>query len=160
MPSSVRVQASATGATVATAYCATQDTAIPHAAELLQGAQVPGLVLTPAQQAWLEMGATMVPACSEITPDAPPVQTENLSDGAISDAELSTWVQEDDQHWALWEWAQQHGQGDFMKFLLPHGSNLTAFVIAGGKVVDSVACEFPAKAPSALRYRSIRDRNV
>jgi hypothetical protein len=154
------VQASATGATVATAYCATQDTAIPHAAELLQGAQVPGLVLTPAQQAWLEMGATMVPACSEITPDAPPVQTENLSDGAISDAELSTWVQEDDQHWALWEWAQQHGQGDFMKFLLPHGSNLTAFVIAGGKVVDSVACEFPAKAPSALRYRSIRDRNV
>jgi hypothetical protein len=139
------VRPAPTGAAVATAYCAAQDTAIPDAAQLLQGAQVPGLVLTPVETAWLQMGATMVPACSEITPDAPPVETKNLSNGAISDAALATWVQEDNQHWAVWEWAQQNKQGGVLRFLEPLGSNLTAFIAAGGKIVDSAACEFPAK---------------
>ena len=139
-------QPTATGSGVATAYCADQETPIPQAAELLQGIQVPGLVLTSVQQAWLQMGATMVPACSEITPDAPPVQTKNLRGGEISDADLSTWVQEDEKFWALVEWAQLHSQAGVIQYLYGGGGNrLLSFVLAGGSVADSQACKYPAK---------------
>jgi hypothetical protein len=131
---------------VAASYCATADTPIPHASDLLQGVQVPGLVLTPVQQAWLAMGATMVPACSEITPDAPPVQTRNLTDGELSDADLATWVQEDQKFWALVEWAQRHDQPGFIQYLYGgSGNQLLSFVLAGGTVVDSPGCEYPSK---------------
>jgi hypothetical protein len=102
--------------------------------------------LTAVEQAWFEMDATIVPACSEITPNPLPVQTKNLTDGQLSDAALATWKQLDSTGWALWEWAGQHGQWEFMKFLLPGGNDETAYVEAGGAIADlSRACEYPIK---------------
>jgi hypothetical protein len=85
----------------------------------------------------------MVPACSEIVPDPPTVQTKNLTNGGLSDAGLQTWVAEDEEFWTLMEWGQQHGQAAFMEYLLAGGSNKAVpFVRAGGKIVDTPACEY------------------
>jgi hypothetical protein len=138
--------ATSTPTSLPPSYCGSQDTAIPGAAAALASGQLNVPNLTQVQQAWLQMYATMVPACSEITPDPLQVETKNLTNGQLSDAELETWVQLDSSHWALWEWAGQHGQYDFMRFLLPGGNDATAFIEAGGKVVDnSPACEYPIK---------------
>jgi len=128
-------------------YCDAQDTPIPGAAAALAGGQINLPDLTAVEQAWFQMYATMVPACSEITPSPLPVQTKNLTNGQLSDADLATWVQLDSTLWALWEWAGQHAQYDFMRFLLPTGNDVTAFVAEGGRVVDETpACEYPIKA--------------
>jgi hypothetical protein len=130
-----------------TSYCDAQDTPIPGATAALADGQLNLPNLTAVEQAWWQMYATMVPACSEITPNPLPVQTKNLTGGQLSDAALASWVQLDSTGWALWEWAEQHGQYDFMRFLLPGGNDVTAFVENGGKVVDeSPACEYPIKA--------------
>jgi hypothetical protein len=89
----------------------------------------------------------MVPACSEIVPDAPPVTTQNLTNGELSSADFQTWVTEDAEWWTLVEWAGQHDQASFITYLQGgSGNTLTSFVRAGGKVVDSQICEFPEKA--------------
>ncbi|MGD0370399.1 MAG: hypothetical protein ABSC16_01690 [Candidatus Dormibacteria bacterium] len=127
-------------------FCDAQDTPIPGAASALANDQLNLPNLTAVKQAWFQMYATMVPACSEITPNPLPVQTKNLTGGQVTDAALATWVQLDSTLWALWEWAGQHAQYDFMRFLLPTGNNVTAFIEQGGKVVDeTAACEYPIK---------------
>jgi hypothetical protein len=125
-----------------TSYCDAQDTTIPGAAAYLTGGPQPSN-LTAVQQAWLQMQSSMVPACSEIVPDPPAVQTKNLTNGELSDAGLQTWVTEDEEFWSLMEWGQQHGQAAFMQYLLAGGSNnAVPFVQAGGKIVDTPACEY------------------
>jgi hypothetical protein len=127
-------------------YCDAQDTPIPGAAAALASGQLNLPGLTAVEQAWFQMHATMVPACSEITPSPLPVQTKNLTDGQLTDAALAAWVQLDSQTWTLWEWAERHGQSGFMRFLLPGGSDATAFVETGGSIADlSAACEYPVK---------------
>ncbi len=75
----------------------------------------------------------MVPACSEIEGDPPPIQTKNLTDGLMSDTALAAWVAADNETWTLTEWAQQHGQGLFIQYLeAGRGSDLVRFVKAGG----------------------------
>jgi len=129
-----------------TSYCDAQDTAIPGAAAAQADGQLSLPKLTAVEQAWWQMDASMVPACSEITPNPLPVQTKNLTNGQLSNGDLATWVQLDSDHWALWEWAGQHGQYEFMRFLLPGGNDATAFIEDGGKVVDeSPSCEYPVK---------------
>ena len=136
---------SATTGPIASAYCDAQDTAIPGAAAYLTGGPLP-TNLTTVQQAWLEMQASMVPACSEIVPDPPAVQTQNLSSGELSDADFQTWVTEDEEWWTLVEWAGQHDQPSFITYLAGGaGDTLTSFVRAGGKVVDSQMCEYALK---------------
>lgn len=127
-------------------YCDARDTPIPGAVSALANGELNLPGLSALEQAWFQMYATLVPACSEITPNPLPVQTKNLTDGQLSDAALATWVQLDSTLWALWEWAGQHAQYDFMRFLLPTGNDVTAFVEQGGKVVDETpACEYPIK---------------
>jgi hypothetical protein len=93
------------------------------------------------------MQSSMVPACAEIVPDAPPVTTRNLTNGQLSDANFQNWVTEDAEWLTLVEWAQQHGQAGFITYLQGDaGNTLTSFVRAGGKVVDSQICEYPEKA--------------
>ena len=136
---------SATTSPNATAYCDPQDTAIPGAAAYLTGGPLP-TNLTTVQQAWLDMQASMVPACSEIVPDPPAVQTKNLTNGELSDADFQTWVIEDAEWLTLVEWAGQHDQANFITYLQGgSGTTLTSFVRAGGKVVDSQVCEYPKK---------------
>lgn len=140
------VTAISTPTSLLPSYCGVQDTTIPGAAAALASGQLNVPNLSQVEQAWLQMYATMVPACSEITPNPLQVETRNLTNGELSDAALASWVQLDSSHWALWEWAGQHGQYDFMRFLLPGGSDAIAFIEAGGKVVDdSPACEYPTK---------------
>jgi hypothetical protein len=135
-----------TPTTVPTSYCDAQDTLIPGAAAALASGAPDTATLTPVQQAWLQVDATMVPACSEITPEPLPVQTKNLTSGLLSDADLATWVELDSTGWALWEWAGQHGQYFFMRFLYPPGNDATGFIAQGGKIVDnSPECEYPIK---------------
>jgi hypothetical protein len=130
-----------------TSYCDAQDTTIPGAAAFLAGQAPYPTNLTAVQQAWFEMDATMVPACSEIVPDPPPVTTQNLTNGELSDAGFQSWVTEDEMWWTLVEWAQQHDQAGFITYLQGGaGNTLTSFVRAGGKVVDSQICEYPEKA--------------
>ena len=130
-----------------TSYCDAQDTTIPGAAAFLAGTGAHPTDLTTVQEAWLDMDATMVPACSEIVPDPPPVTTQNLTNGELSSAAFQTWVTEDEMWWTLAEWAGQHDQGGFIAYLQGGaGNSLTSFVRAGGKVVDSQVCEYPEKA--------------
>jgi hypothetical protein len=93
------------------------------------------------------MDATMVPACSEIVPDPPPVTTQNLTNGELSSAAFQIWVTEDEMWWTLAEWAGQHDQPDFVTDFLLGGSGdtFTSFLRAGGKVVDSQTCEYASK---------------
>ncbi len=129
-----------------TSYCDAQDTTIPGAAAFLAGTGAHPTDLTAVQEAWLDMDATMVPACSEIVPDPPPVTTQNLTNGELSSAAFQTWVTEDEMWWTLAEWAGQHDQADFITFLQGGGGdNLTDFVRAGGKVIDSQTCEYASK---------------
>jgi hypothetical protein len=89
------------------------------------------------------MDATMVPACSEVTADSPAVTITNLTNGKLSDAELQTWVKEDEEFWTLFEWGEQHGQADFLQFLYDGASNnAVTFVRNGGKIVDTPPCEY------------------
>lgn len=135
-----------TPARALTSDCDARDTPIPGAASALADGELNLPGLTAVEQAWFQMYATMVPACSEIMPDPLPVQTKNLTGGQLSDAALAMWVPLDGTLWALWEWAGQHAQYDFMRFLLPTGNDVTAFVEQGGKVVDETpACEYPIK---------------
>jgi hypothetical protein len=128
-----------------TSYCDAQDTTIPGAAAFLTGGPQPSN-LTAVQQAWLQMQSSMVPACSEIVPDATVVQTKNLTNGELSDAAFKTWVTEDQEWWTLAEWAGQHDQPDFVTYLLGGtGDTFTSFLRAGGKVVDSRPCEYASK---------------
>ncbi len=76
-------------------YCDPVDTPIP---------QGTGAQLTPTEIYWWQMQATMVPACSEIEGDPPPIQTKNLTGGLMSDAALATWVAADNETWTLTEW--------------------------------------------------------
>lgn len=123
-----------------------RNSTIPGAAAYLAGQGPRPDSLTTVQSAWLQMGASMVPACSEIVPDPPPVQTENLTNGELSDAAFQTWVTEDEMFWTLMEWAQQHGQAGFMQYLLDGGTNKAVpFVRAGGSIVDTRACEYLGK---------------
>lgn len=142
-PAVAGASATPTSSGVPTSYCDAQDTPIPGAAAYLAGdGPLPG-DLTTVQAAWFQMEASMVPACSEIVPDPPPVQTENLTNGELSDADFTTWVTEDEMFWTLMEWAQQHGQPGFMQYLLSGGSNKAVpFVRAGGKIIDTPACEY------------------
>jgi hypothetical protein len=129
-----------------TSYCDAQDTTIPGAAAFLAGTGAHPTDLTAVQEAWLDMDATMVPACSEIVPDPPPVTTQNLTNGELSSAAFQTWVTEDEMWWTHAEWAGQHDQADFITFLQGGGGdNLTDFVRAGGKVIDSQTCEYASK---------------
>ena len=136
-----------TNSLAVTSYCDALDTSIPGAASALAAGQPLSQTLTPVQQAWYQMWASMVPACSEITPDPLSVQTKNLTNDEISDTSLAGWVQLDSNHWALWEWAGQHDQWGLMRFLLSgNGNAATEFVESGGKIVDSTpACEYPVK---------------
>jgi hypothetical protein len=137
---------SATSSPVTTSYCDAQDTTIPGAAAALadQGAQPTNL--NAVQQAWFDMDATMVPACSEIKPDPPQVTTKNLTNGALSDADFQTWVTEDEEWWTLVGWAEKHDQPDFITYLQDGGGDtLTTFVRAGGTVVASQTCEYASK---------------
>jgi hypothetical protein len=130
-----------------TSYCDAQDTTIPGAAAFLAGTGAHPTDLTTVQEAWLDMDATMVPACSEIVPDPPSVTTQNLTNGELSSADFQTWVTEDAEWLTLVEWAQQHDQAGFISYLQGGaGNRLTSFVRAGGKVVDSQVCEYPGKA--------------
>ena len=129
-----------------TSYCDAQDTTIPGAAAFLAGKGAHPTGLTAVQEAWLDMDATMVPACSEIVANPPPVTTQNLTNGELSDADFQSWVTEDEMWWTLVEWAGQHDQADFITFLQGGGGDtLTDFVRAGGKVVDSQTCEYASK---------------
>lgn len=135
-----------TPASALASYCDARDTPIPGATSALANGDLSLPNLTAIEQAWFQMYATMVPACSEITPHPLPVETKNLTNGQLSDAELATWVQLDSAGWALWEWAGQHDQFEFMRFLLPSGNDVTAFIELGGSVVDeNPACEYPSK---------------
>ncbi|MGA8015241.1 MAG: hypothetical protein WCB85_04920, partial [Candidatus Dormiibacterota bacterium] len=90
-----------------------------------------GAQLNTTEIYWWQMQATMVPACSEIGGDPPPIQTMNLTDGLMSDAALAAWVAADNETWTLTEWAQRHGQGLFIQYLeAGRGSNLVRFVKA------------------------------
>ena len=145
-PASLGASANPPGGSGTTSYCGAQDLTIPGAAAYLAGQGPRPDSLTAVQSAWLQMGASMVPACSEIVPDPPPVQTENLTNGELSDAAFQTWVTEDEEWWTYVEWAQQHAQADFITYLLGgSGDTLTAFVRAGGRVVDSETCEYASK---------------
>lgn len=129
-----------------TSYCDAQDTTIPGAAAFLAGTGAHPTDLTAVEEAWLDMDATMVPACSEIVPDPPAVTTQNLTNGELSNADFQSWVTEDEMWWTLVEWAGQHDEADFITFLQGGGGDtLTAFVRAGGKVVDSQTCEYASK---------------
>jgi hypothetical protein len=126
-----------------TSYCDAQDTPIPGAAAFLSGQGPQPTNLTAVQQAWFQIQASMVPACSEIVADPPPVTTQNLTNGMLSSADFRTWVTEDQMFWTLMEWAQQHGQASYMQYLLSGGSNsAVVFVRAGGRIVDTPACEY------------------
>jgi hypothetical protein len=130
-----------------TSYCDAQDATIPGAAAFLAGTGAHPTDLTAVEEAWLDMDATMVPACSEIVPDPPAVTTQNLTNGELGNADFQTWVTEDAEWLTLVEWAQQHGQAGFITYLQGGaGNTLTSFVRAGGKVVDSQICEYPEKA--------------
>jgi hypothetical protein len=95
------------------------------------------------QQAWFQMQASMVPACSEIVPDPAPDTTHNLTNGVLSSADFRTWVTEDQMFWTLMEWAQQHAQASYMQYLLSGGSSsAVVFIRGGGKIVDTPACEY------------------
>ena len=126
-----------------TSYCDAQDTTIPGAAAFLAGKGAHPTGLTAVQEAWFDMDAAIVPACSEIVPDPPAVTTQNLTNGGLSSADFRTWVTEDQMFWTLMEWAQQHGQASYMQYLLSGGSSsAVVFVRAGGKIVDTPACEY------------------
>jgi len=138
--------AGATASSIATSYCDEQDTPIPGAAAFLSDQGPLPTTLTAVQQAWFDMEATMVPACSEIVPDPPAVTMQNLTNGELSNAAFQTWVTEDEMWWTLAEWAGQHDQPDFITYLAGDaGDALTQFVRAGGKVVDSQLCEYASK---------------
>jgi hypothetical protein len=130
-----------------TSYCDAQDATIPGAAAFLAGTGAHPTDLTAVEEAWLDMDATMVPACSEIVPDPPAVTTQNLTNGELGNADFQTWVTEDEMWWTLAEWAGQHDQPDFVTdFLLGGtGDTFTSFLRGGGKVVDSQTCEYAAK---------------
>ncbi len=137
----------ATASPIPTSYCDAQDTTIPGAAAFLAGQGAHPTNLTAVQEAWLDMEATMVPACSEIVPNPPPVTTQNLTKGELSTADFQTWVTEDEMWWTLAEWAGQHDQPDFVTYFLLGGSGdtFTSFLRTGGKVVDSQTCEYASK---------------
>ena len=124
-------------------YCGSEDVPIPGAAAALAGQGPQPLNLTQVEEAWYGMRASMVPACSEITPDPPPVTTKNLSRGQLSDAALQMWVKALEEALTLQEWGQQHGQTAFLQYL-GAGTGLVAFVGAGGAVKDSPRCEYPS----------------
>jgi hypothetical protein len=90
------------------------------------------------------MEASMVPACSEIVPDPPPVQTENLTNGELSAADFKTWLQADRESFTLLEWAVRHGQANMVRFL-GWSPNVANFVRAGGEIRDSQACAYVEK---------------
>lgn len=134
---------SAAGPHLDTAYCGRVDTTIPGAAAVIDHDGTLETPLTPVQTVWFEMASTMVPACSEITPHPPAVLSRNLTDGALSNAAFQTWIQEDEEFWTLFEWGQRHGQAAFLQYLLDNGSNnAVSFVLSGGTVVDTPACEY------------------
>jgi hypothetical protein len=138
---------SPSGSATPTSYCDAQDATIPGAAAFLAGKGAHPTGLTAVQEAWLDMDATMVPACSEIVPNPPPVTMQNLTNGELSSADFQSWMTEDAEWLTLVEWAQQHGQAGFITYLQGGaGNTLTSFVRAGGKVVDSQVCEYPEKA--------------
>lgn len=146
-----------TPASALASYCDARDTPIPGATSALANGDLSLPNLTAIEQAWFQMYATMVPACSEITPHPLPVETKNLTNGQLSDAELATWVQLDSAGWALWEWAGQHDQFEFMRFLLPSGNDVTAFIELGGSVVDESRVRVPVEG---LRSEYHWRRNV
>ncbi len=143
--------ATASAGVIATSYCDEQDTTIPGAAAFLSDQGPRPTNLTAVQEAWFDMEATMVPACSEIVPEPPAVTMQNLTNGQLSSAEFQTWVTEDEMWWTLAEWAGQHDQPDFVTDFLYGGSGntFTSFLRAGGKVVDSQTCEY------ALKYDAV-----
>ena len=137
---------SAAGPHLDTAYCGSTDTTIPGAAAVIDHDGNLETPLTPVQTVWFEMASTMVPACSEITPHPPAVRSRNLTGGALSNAALQTWIQEDEEFWTLLEWAGRHGQWAFIQYLYGEAdSTLADLIRAGGTVVDSPACEYAAK---------------
>jgi hypothetical protein len=137
-------RATSTPTNAPTAYCDAEDTTIPGAAAALSGEQALPNSLSTVQQAWLEMDATMVPACSEITPDPPTVETSNLTDGLVTNTDFSTWLTADEETLTLIEWAQQHDQ-PYLIQALHWGPSVSTFVASGGKVVDDRTCEYSEK---------------
>jgi len=76
-------------------------------------------------------------------PSPPTIQAQNLTNGALSAADFGSWIAADNESWTLEEWAQQHGQGSFMRYL--EGGRLDSqgsLVESGGKIVDSTTCEY------------------
>jgi hypothetical protein len=137
---------SLTPGTVNRAYCGTEDATIPGAANALAKGISSLPNLTPVQQAWFAMDATMVPACSEIIAHPPAVTAKDFTNGQLSDAALHTWVAEFQEYWALVEWGQEHGQAAFLQFLSAGSSdNAVAFVRDGGRIVTTAACEYIEK---------------
>jgi hypothetical protein len=127
-----------------TSYCDAQDTPIPGAAAAFANGEPTLPNLTAVQQAWFDMDATMVPACSEITPDPPSVQTKNLTNGQLSDSDFSTWMTADNETFTLIEWAQQHDQPYVIR-AFHWGPEISSLVASGGKVVDDHTCEYSEK---------------
>lgn len=138
-------RATSTPISTLAAYCDAEDTTIPGAAAALSGEQALPNGLSTVQQAWLEMDATMVPACSEITSEPPTVATRNLTNGLVSDTDFSAWVTADEETLTLIEWAQQHDQ-PYLIQALHWGPSVSSFVASGGKVVDDRTCEYSEKA--------------
>ena len=137
---------SAAGPHLDTAYCGSVDTTIPGAAAVIDHDGNLETPLTPVQTVWFEMASTMVPACSEITPHPPAVRSRNLTGGALSNAALQTWIQEDEEFWTLLEWAGRHGQWAFIQYLYGEADSATAdFVRQGGTITDDRQCEYPEK---------------
>jgi len=143
-PTRVAAAPSPSSSPTITSYCGAQDATIPGAEAYLEGQGPMPTDLTTVQYAWFQMQASMVPACAEIVPDPPPVQTGNLTNGALSDAAFQTWLRADDETLTLLEWAARHNQPYLIHFL-GWSPNIVAFVSAGGQIVDSSACEYVEK---------------
>ena len=128
---------------VAAGYCEPVDTPIPGA---VPGGSLPPHDLTVVEEAWLQVQATLVPACSEVTNHPLPVEIKNLTNGLITDAELAGWVDLDINNQTIEEWASRHAQGPFRQFLYPPGNQAIAFLEDGGTIASSnSACEYPRK---------------
>lgn len=138
-------RATSTPSITQTAYCDPKDTTIPGAAAALAGEQALPNGLSAVQQAWLQMDASMVPACSEVVPDPPSVELSNLTNGLVSSAAFDTWLEADEETLTLIEWAQQHNQ-PYLIQALHWGPGVSSFVASGGRVVDDRTCEYSEKA--------------
>jgi hypothetical protein len=131
---------------VAPGFCDSVDTPIPGATVGGGPGEPAPFSVSAVDRAWISVDATIVPACSEVRNDPQPPQVRNLTNGALTDSELSRWVDLDLNNQTLWDWATRHGQWGLERFLLPAGNSAITFVEDGGTIAArGKACEYPSK---------------